>query len=73
VGSGETGAAGSADRGAAAAVFVVGGDVADAADALVRAHRVVEDPEPVELSFQLSRVFDLLKVWVLGLDARPRS
>ena len=53
----ESGPAGSADRGSAAGVFILGGDVPDA---LVKPDRVVEDPDAVEFGFQLAWVFDLV-------------
>jgi hypothetical protein len=70
VGGLQSGSPGSADGVAAAGVFVFGGDVADA---LVEPHGVVERLEPVELAFQLARVFDLFQVWVLGLEVPEQA
>ena len=56
VGGGQSFSAGGSDGPTAAAVFVVGGD---AADAFVQSHGVVVHPQPVERAFQLAGVFDL--------------
>jgi hypothetical protein len=57
--------AGFADRGAAAFVLVVGGDVTDG---LVEADGVVVDPDTFELSAQHRGVIDLIEVGPLELD-----
>lgn len=61
---GESVAAGLADAFAAAFVFVIGGDIADAggdvADAGMQPHGAVLIPDPVEFSLELAGVADFL-------------
>src|SRR5262245_19781971 len=66
----ESGAAGCADGGSAAVMFILRGDVADA---LVEPDFVVEDADAVEFGFELARVFDLVKVRELGLDVAEQA
>ena len=65
MGGGQAGSAGGSNGLAAAVVFVVGGDVADA---LVQSDGVVVRAQPVELAFQLAGVLDLLQVRELPLE-----
>jgi hypothetical protein len=60
-------AAGAADRGAAAFVFVVGRDVADAG---VQPDGVVLDADERELGAQNCRVIDCVEVWPVGVEVR---
>ncbi|HEX5365405.1 MAG TPA: hypothetical protein VFW63_01920 [Acidimicrobiales bacterium] len=63
IGGGEAVAAGLADAFAAAFVFVVGGDIADA---LVQPNRVVRGPHAFELGGEDLGVVDVEQVRVLG-------
>jgi hypothetical protein len=56
---------GGAEGFAAAVVFVVGGDVAEA---LVQPGGVVELAEPAQLGLKIAWVGDLVQVWVLVLE-----
>ncbi len=70
VGGGEAVAAGLADRFAAAFVFVVGGDVADA---FVEPDRVVVGSGPFELGGEDGGVGDVEQVGPLGFDVAPEG
>jgi len=66
----QSGAAGLADLGAAALVFVVGSDVADAG---VQPHGVVLDAHAVERGAQDGGVGDVVEVGPVGLDVAEEA
>ena len=69
IGGAQAGAAGGADGVTAAAVFVVGGDVADC---FVQSDVVVVDPDAFELGGQHGGVSDRHQVRVFAFDVSPQ-